>query len=95
MGGLPSLRNWIPLKECLEEAYLNGPTVVDCNEKKIIPNDPDIPKILDHVYPCHEIVKIDYFLPGCPPCADLIWGALYALATGKPLDLPYEVFKYD
>ena len=95
MGGLPSLRNWIPLKECLEEAYLNGPTVLDCNEKKIIPNDPDIPKILDRVYPCHEIVKIDYFLPGCPPSADLIWNALYALATGKPLDLPYEIFKYD
>ena len=27
MGGLPALRNSIPLKECLEEAYLNSPTV--------------------------------------------------------------------
>ena len=27
MGGLPALRNSIPLKECLEEAYLNGPSI--------------------------------------------------------------------
>jgi coenzyme F420-reducing hydrogenase gamma subunit len=95
MGGLPAMRNGIPLNECLEEAYLNGPTVKDANPKKIIPNDVDIPKILNKVYPCHEIVKIDYFLPGCPPRADLIWNALYALVTGSELKIPYEVVKYD
>ncbi len=95
MGGLPALRNNIPVKECIEEAYLYGPTVVDCNEEKILPNDDEIPMILDRVYPCHEVVKIDYFLPGCPPRADLIWEALTALLTGKELSLPYEVFKYD
>jgi NAD-reducing hydrogenase small subunit len=91
MGGLPAMRNGIPVKECLDEAYLNSPTVDD----KIIPNDDELPMILDKVYPCHEIVKIDYFLPGCPPRADLIWEALVALVTGKELTLPYEVFKYD
>lgn len=91
MGGLPAMRNGIPIKECLEEAYLNCVTVDD----KIIPNDPEIPMILDRVYPLHEIVKIDYFLPGCPPRADLIWEALTALLSGKPIDLPYEVLKYD
>jgi NAD-reducing hydrogenase small subunit len=95
MGGLPALRNNIPVRECLEEAYLNGPTVVDCNEEKLIPNDEEIPMILNRVYPCHEVVKIDYFLPGCPPSADLIWGALSALVTGSELTMPYEVFKYD
>jgi NAD-reducing hydrogenase small subunit len=95
MGGLPSMRNGIPLKECLDESYLNGPTTTDCNEKKIIPHDPDLPKILNRVYPCHEVVKIDYFLPGCPPRADLIWNALTALVTGKEIELPYEVLKYD
>ncbi|HLF36250.1 MAG TPA: hypothetical protein VI583_18535 [Cyclobacteriaceae bacterium] len=94
MGGLPALRNGIPVKECLVEAYLNGPTVKD-NEEKIIPSDEELPLILDRVYPCHEIVKIDYFLPGCPPRADLIYNALAALITGKEADLPYEVLKYD
>ena len=95
MGGLPALRNVLPLKECLDEAYLNGPTVADANPKKIIPHDPDIPKILNRVYPCHEVVKIDCFLPGCPPSADLIWDALVALVTGKELDLSYRSFKFD
>ena len=68
MGGLPAMRNGIPLRECLEEAYLNGPTVQN-NKLKLIPNDPEIPILLDKVYPCHEIVKMDYHLPGCPPRA--------------------------
>ena len=88
------MRNGIPIKECLDEAYLNGPTV-KANETGILPNDPELPMLLDKVYPCHEIVKIDYFLPGCPPRADLIWEALVALITGDEMKLPYEVIKFD
>lgn len=94
MGGLPALRNGISIKECLEEAYLNGPTV-GMNSDKVMPNDDELPMLLDKVYPCHEIVKIDYYLPGCPPTADLIWNALVALVTGDELKLPYEVVKFD
>jgi len=93
MGGIPAMRNNIPLKECMDEAYLNGPTVH--NPGKIIPNDKELPLLLDRVYPCHEVVKIDYFLPGCPPSADTIWQALVALLNNKPLELPYEMIKYD
>ncbi|MBN3036431.1 MAG: hypothetical protein JW861_12670 [Bacteroidales bacterium] len=95
MGGLPALRNNIPVRECIEEAYLNGPTVSGSNPDKILPNDQELPIILDKVYPCHEIVKIDYYLPGCPPQADLIWNALVALVTGDEMKLPYEVVKFD
>jgi NAD-reducing hydrogenase small subunit len=94
MGGLPAMRNGIPIQECFDEAYINGITVV-ANEEKIIPNDPELPMLLDRVYPCHEVVKIDYFLPGCPPRADLIWDALVALVTGDEMKLPYEVVKFD
>ncbi len=93
MGGLPALRNDIPLRECLEEAYLTGPTAVQ--GQRIIPHHVDLPKILDRVYPCHEIVKIDYYLPGCPPSADLIWAALSGLLSGKLDTLPRELVKYD
>lgn len=95
MGGLPAMRNDIPIEECLAEAYLNGPSTKNSNIEKILPNDAEIPCILDKVYPCHEIVKIDYFLPGCPPRADLIWNALVALVTGDEMKLPYEVIKFD
>ena len=93
MGGIPALRNNIPLQECLDEAYINGPTVY--NPSGRIPDDPEIPLLLNKVYPCHEVVKIDYHLPGCPPSADTIWEALVALLTDKPVDLPYELIKYD
>jgi len=93
MGGIPALRNTIPLKECLEEAYLNGPTVH--NPSGQVPNDPEIPLVLNRVYPIQEVVKIDYFLPGCPPPAETIWQALTALLTDKPVELPYELIKYD
>jgi NAD-reducing hydrogenase small subunit len=94
MGGLPALRNNIPLRECLEEAYLEGPSVEN-SEERIIPNDEELPLILNKVYPCHEVVKIDFHLPGCPPRADLIYEALLSLITGKELKVPYEAFKYD
>lgn len=93
MGGLPAMRNTIPLRECLEEAYLKSPTVAP--DDAVIPNDEELPLLLNRVYPCHEIVKIDYFLPGCPPNADLIWEALTALLQGKPLKIDYPILKYD
>lgn len=93
MGGIPAMRNNIPLQECIDEAYRKGVTVY--NPGQITPQDPEIPLLLDKVYPCHEVVKIDYFLPGCPPSADAIWAALNALLSGQPIELPYELLKYD
>jgi len=93
MGGIPAMRNNIPLKECIDEAYRDGITVY--NPDQITPDDPDIPLLLNRVYPCHEVVKVDYFLPGCPPSGDAIWAALTALLSGEPIELPYELLKYD
>jgi NAD-reducing hydrogenase small subunit len=92
-GGIPAMRNTIPLKECLEEAYLKGPTVH--NPSGQIPRDAEIPLLLDKVYPAHEVVKIDYHLPGCPPPADTLFEALSALLSGKPVQFPYHLIKYD
>ncbi len=92
-GGVPAMRNLVPLQECLEEAYIHGPSVH--NPSGRIPNDVEIPLLLDQVYPAHEVVKIDYHLPGCPPPADTIWEALVALLSDKPLELPYALIKYD
>ena len=93
MGGIPAMRNNIPLKECMDEAYLDGVTVY--NPKKVLPRDKELPLILNKVYPLQNIVKIDYFLPGCPPSADTLWQTLTALLSNKPIDLPYELIKYD
>jgi NAD-reducing hydrogenase small subunit len=93
MGGIPAMRNGVPLQECMDEAYRDGPTVF--NPSGQLPNDPELPLLLDRVYPAQEVVKIDYFLPDCPPPADAIWAALVALLTDKPIELPYGLLRYD
>jgi NAD-reducing hydrogenase small subunit len=93
MGGLPAMRNGIPLQECMDEAYRNGPSVF--NPSGVMPNARELPLILNRVYPCKEVVKIDYYLPGCPPPADTLWESIVALLNGKAINLPYELIKYD
>jgi NAD-reducing hydrogenase small subunit len=92
-GGVPAMRNTIPLKECFQEAYFNSPTAY--NPERIIPADPEVPLLLDRVHPCHQVVEIDYYLPGCPPPAEAFWQALVALVNDEPVELPYELIKYD
>ena len=90
-GGIPAMRNNFTLKECLEESYVDGIGVVN----PMIPDDPEIPMLLNKVHPIHEVVKIDYFLPGCPPSGDTIWTFLTELIEGKPISFPYEQIHYD
>jgi NAD-reducing hydrogenase small subunit len=92
-GGIPALRDFVPLRECLEEAYIHSPTAH--NPDGIIPNDKELPLMLDKVYACHEVVAIDHYLPGCPPPADAFWEVLTALLEGRPIQLPYSLVKYD
>ncbi|WP_031433867.1 NADH-quinone oxidoreductase subunit B family protein [Methylomarinum vadi] len=90
-GGLPAMRNHIDLEDCLKEAYIDGIGV----ENAQIPSDPELPLLLNQVHPIHEIVKIDYFLPGCPPSADVFWKFLTDLLAGREPELPYELVHYD
>ena len=90
-GGVPAMRNQFELKDCLEESYVRGVGVVNPQ----IPNDPEIPLLLDQVHPVHEVVKIDYFLPGCPPSADAIWKALTDIFAEQAPALGHGLIHYD
>ena len=90
-GGIPAMRNQFELRECLEESYIDGIGL----HNRMIPSDPEIPLLLNKVHPIHEVVKIDHFLPGCPPSADAIWTFLTELIAGKPISLPYQQIHYD
>jgi NAD-reducing hydrogenase small subunit len=90
-GGIPAMRNSFALSECLEEAFIDGVGLAN----RGIPNDPELPLLLNQVHPIHEIVQVDYFLPGCPPSGDAIWTFLTALLEGRPVRLPYRQLHYD
>lgn len=90
-GGIPAMRNHYSLQECLEEVYLNGRDTVNPH----IPNDPELPLLLNKVYPVQEVVKIDYFLPGCPPSADAFYSFLSDLIDGREPQVAKEGMRYD
>jgi NAD-reducing hydrogenase small subunit len=81
-GNVPSMRNPIGPDAILERAYIENVSAQ--------PQIPCIvvPRLLKIVRPIHEFVKVDVFLPGCPPSADTFHTALTALVTGEPLDIP-------
>ena len=91
-GGLPAQRNHLDLRDILELVYHTSPGLALGSQ---IPNDPELPLPLDKVYPIHEVVKIDYFLPGCPPSGDAIWKFLTDLIAGRTPHLSHEMMHYD
>jgi NAD-reducing hydrogenase small subunit len=71
----------------LERAYRDG---ADLGAR--IPDAPGLlPRLLDRVLPLHEVVKVDVWLPGCPPPAALIGAALEDLLSGRVPDLAGKV----
>jgi len=81
-GNVPGLRNaWKDSdEEVLKRAYID---LVDVNPQ--IPTE--VPKLLKTAHPVHEIVKVDYFIPGCPPPASLINYVIMELLAGREPDM--------
>jgi NAD-reducing hydrogenase small subunit len=79
-GNVTSLRNPLGLAlEVLRPVYLeNG----DLHPR--IPDDHEVvPVLLDKVLPVHQVIPVDFYLPGCPPPADRIRAVLSSLLEGK------------
>ncbi len=75
-GNVTALRN--PLGDALPILHRSYFELAD--RKAGLPEEPGIvPKLLDRVQPLHAVVKVDAFLPGCPPPADRIRQVLEAL----------------
>lgn len=80
-GNVPSMRNPFGPEAILNRAYIENSTT-----QKQIPCVV-VPHLLKVVRPIHEFVKVDIFLPGCPPSANTFHAVLTALATGQPVDI--------
>jgi NAD-reducing hydrogenase small subunit len=80
-SNVPSMRNQFGSEAVLKRGYLdNSPrnAALPCRV---------VPRLLEHVRPVHEFVRVDYYLPGCPPSADTIYNTLMALLEGREPDI--------
>jgi NAD-reducing hydrogenase small subunit len=91
-GGLPAQRNHLDLGAMLADVYRSRPGLAVGSG---IPNDPELPLPLNKVHPIHEVVHVDYSLPGCPPSADAFWGFLTDLLAGRTPHLGHGLIRYD
>ena len=84
-SNVPAMRNSIPVKKLLERVYLQG-----ADEKPRIPTE-TVPSLLKRALPLQEVVKVDLFVPGCPPPAATIAYVLGELLNGRMPDLNSKV----
>lgn len=80
-GNVPSMRNNISVEELLRTSYVENAT------DRQGPPTIEVPKLEDKVIPLGELVKVDVFIPGCPPSADLIHFVLSEVLAGRTPDL--------
>ena len=79
-ANVPGMRNPIGVRPLLERAYLENVTLNPRIPLEVVP------ALLPTARPVHRVVKVDVFLPGCPPSADLIYQALVDLIEGRTPD---------
>jgi NAD-reducing hydrogenase small subunit len=79
-SNVSGMRNQIPVKTLLESIYIDR-----ADENQGIPAD--IPVLLKHAVPLHDVIKIDLHVPGCPPSAAAILFVLNELLEGRIPDL--------
>ena len=80
-GNVPSMRNPYDVGAVLQRAYIEN-----ARPDSKVPTEV-VPRLLARVRPVHEVVKVDVFIPGCPPSADTIFYALSELVEGRNPDL--------
>ena len=76
-GNVTAMRNKYSVEAIERRAY------IELSDKNpTIPNE-SIAALLKKAVPLHEVIKVDFFLHGCPPMADEIWFAVTELLAGR------------
>jgi len=76
-ANVPGMRNPFGTKAVYDRAYRENVTF-----DPGIPNQV-VPALLPTSRPIHEFVKVDVFVPGCPPSADTIYYVVSELLAGR------------
>jgi NAD-reducing hydrogenase small subunit len=76
-GNVTAMRNFFSVEDVLTRAYREADVVVGIPSGNAI-----VPRLLPRVLRVHDVVPVDYFLPGCPPSADAIFNFVTGLLAG-------------
>ncbi len=90
-GGVPAMRNFFTIEESLRRAYIETEST---DASGMIPSDPEL-CVPTKVRALQDVVKVDVFVPGCPPSADAIFLALSELGQGRIPDLKGDTLAWN
>jgi NAD-reducing hydrogenase small subunit len=92
-GNVTAIRNQLGLsnrENVLQRAYVEAAQLNQC-----VPEQAGIvPPLLERVAPVHELIHVDYYLPGCPPPAARIKSFVAQLLEGKAPELAGANLKF-
>ena len=80
-ANVPAMRNQLGVanaENVLQRAYVESAQ----NNPRVPKADGIVPQLLERVLPVHEVVHVEYFLPGCPPPAARIKALVSQLLGG-------------
>jgi NAD-reducing hydrogenase small subunit len=80
-ANVPGMRNAFSVNEIMDRAYVENVNLSPGHPTAVIP------KLLNKTVPVHEVVKVDVFVPGCPPSADTIYFVVSELLAGRVPDV--------
>ncbi|MFQ6066266.1 MAG: oxidoreductase [bacterium] len=88
-GGITGLGNLFTREEILRRVYKTTPStsnpdnIYPQSETRVREGKIFLPYFQDAVSSLNKVVKVDYYIPGCPPPVDLIINAVDAIKTGN------------
>ena len=88
LGGIPGLGNFWNKDSIFTRVYHEVPSLEEKNET--IPLEEfslnghtlQLPEFFQTVHPLNQVIDVDYYLPGCPPTAELVLNAVLAILKG-------------
>lgn len=80
-ANIPSMRNPFGMEATMRRVYMEHDALNQQIPAEIVP------LLLPKALPLHQLVKVDLFVPGCPPSADTIFYTLCELVEGRVPDL--------
>jgi NAD-reducing hydrogenase small subunit len=80
-SNVPGMRNRFPLEAVEQRAYVENAQLNPHVPREVVP------PLLPRSRPVHEFVKVDVFVPGCPPSANVIHFVLTELLAGRMPEL--------